>query len=116
MRSSAQRVFRGVPTVDGAVFAKDTACLHGLPTVHTVFRRALKSQRLDLIRALFVGKLAPGDVVALAPWFANGFIVPAPFLPPWLRRTRGLAGSLAFSLFASRIGMADVDAADLALG
>ena len=114
--SSAQRVFRGVPTAGGAAFAKDNVYLHGLLTVHTFFRWALKNQRFDLTRALFAGKMALGDVMALAPWFANGFIAPAQFLPPWLRRTRGLAGSLAFSLFANRIGMADVEAADLARG
>ena len=114
--NSAQRVFRGVPTAGGAAFAKDNVYLHGLLTVHTFFRWALKNQRFDLTRALFAGKLALGDVMALAPWFANGFIAPAQFLPPWLRRTRGLAGSLAFSLFANRIGMADVEAADLARG
>ena len=114
--NSAQRVFRGVPTAGGAAFAKDNVYLHGLLTVHTFFRWALKNQRFDLTRALFAGKMALGDVMALAPWFANGFIAPAQFLPPWLRRTRGLAGSLAFSLFANRIGMADVEAADLARG
>jgi len=114
--NSAQRVFRGVPTTGGAAFAKDNVYLRGLLTVHTFFRWALKNHRLDLTRALFAGKLALGDVVALAPWFDSGFIAPAQFLPPWLRRTRGLAGSLAFSLFANRIRMAEVDTADLARG
>lgn len=114
--NSAQRVFRGVPTTGGAAFAKDNVYLRGLLTVHTFFRWALKNQRLDLTRALFAGKLTLGDVVALAPWFDSGFIAPAQFLPPWLRRTRGLAGNLAFSLFANRIRMTEVDTADLARG
>ena len=114
--NSAQRVFRGVPTTGGAAFAKDNVYLRGLLTVHTFFRWALKNHRLDLTRALFAGKLTLGDVVALAPWFDSGFIAPAQFLPPWLRRTRGLAGNLAFSLFANRIRMAEVDTADLARG
>ena len=114
--NSAQRVFRGVPNAGGAAFAKDNVYLHGLLTVHTFFRWALKHQRLDLTRALFAGKLTLADVVTLEPWFVNGFIAPAQFLPPWLRRTRGLAGNLAFSLFANRIRMADVAAADLARG
>lgn len=114
--NSAQRVFRGVPTTGGAAFAKDNVYLRGLLTVHTFFRWTLKNHRLDLTRALFAGKLTLGDVVALAPWFDGGFIAPAQFLPPWLRRTRGLAGNLAFSLFANRIRMAEVDTVDLARG
>ena len=114
--NSAQRVFRGVPASGGAAFAKDNVYLHGLLTVHAFFRWALKNHRLDRTRALFAGKLTLSDAVNLQPWFDSGFIAPARFLPPWLRRTRGLAGNLAFSLFANRIGMAGVDAADLARG
>jgi uncharacterized protein (TIGR02421 family) len=51
--SSAQRVFRGVPLTGGCAFTKDTVYLHGLLSVHTFFRWALKNQKLKLCRTLF---------------------------------------------------------------
>ncbi len=42
--SSAQRVFRGVPTTGGAAFTKDTVYLRGLVSVHTFFRQALQRE------------------------------------------------------------------------
>jgi hypothetical protein len=37
-------------------------------------------------------------------------------LPPWIQRANGLAGMLAFSLFANKIKLDNVDADDLVLG
>ena len=80
--SSAQRVFRGAPTSGGAAFTKDTVYLHGLLSVHTFFRWALRHRRLDLGRHLFAGKLSLHDVLALEPCFASGFIAaPTPPQP-----------------------------------
>ena len=42
--TSAMRVFRGAPLTGGAAFTKDTVYLHGLLSVHTFFRWALKNQ------------------------------------------------------------------------
>ena len=43
--------------------------------------------------------------------------MPAPrYLPPWMQRANGLAGMLAFSLFANKIRLDRVDADDLVLG
>jgi hypothetical protein len=42
--------------------------------------------------------------------------VPPKYLPPWIQRANGLAGMLAFSLFANRIKLDNVDADDLVLG
>jgi len=42
--------------------------------------------------------------------------VPPRYLPPWIQRANGLAGMLAFSLFANRIRLDNVDADDLVLG
>ena len=44
--TSAQRVFRGVPTTGGCAFTKDTVYLRGLIGVHTFFRWALKQRKL----------------------------------------------------------------------
>jgi uncharacterized protein (TIGR02421 family) len=103
--ASAQRVFRGVPTSGGAAFCKDTVYLRGLVAVHTFFRQALQRDRLPLCRWLFAGKMALEDVEAFAPLFEDGTLAPPRWLPHWVRRASGLAGMLAFSLFANRIRM-----------
>jgi uncharacterized protein (TIGR02421 family) len=114
--ASAQRVFRGAPLGGGTAFTKDTVYLHGLLSVHTFFRWAFKHRKVDLCRNLFAGKLALHDVVALMPYFDNGYIAPPKFLPPWMQHANGLAGTLAFSLFANQIRLDRVEAEDLVLG
>lgn len=103
--TSAQRVFRGVPLSGGAAFTKDNVYLAGLLTVHTFFRWAFKRRRLDLLHYLFAGKFALEDVIRLAPCFADGSLGRPKYLPPWVQSAHGLAGKLAFSLFANRIRM-----------
>ena len=106
--SSAQRVFRGVPVTGGSAFTKDTVYLRGLISVHTFFRWALREQKLRLCRLLFAGKMTLGDVQRFEPLFDEGFLVPARWMPEWVRRANGLAGMLAFSLFANRIRLDQV--------
>ncbi|HET6546725.1 MAG TPA: flavohemoglobin expression-modulating QEGLA motif protein [Rhodanobacteraceae bacterium] len=114
--ASTQRVFRGAPLTGGAAFTKDAVYLHGLLSIHTFFRWALKHQRLKLTRNLFAGKLALHDLIALEPYFDSGYIAQPRWLPPWARRANGLAGVLAFSLFANQIRLDRVAAEDLVLG
>ena len=114
--ASAQRVFRGAPVTGGAAFTKDTVYLHGLLGVHTFFRWCLRHKRLRLTRMLFAGKLTLQDVIALEPMFDAGVIAPPLYVPPWIQRANGLAGMLAFSLFANRIRLDQVDVDDLVLG
>ncbi|HEY1136336.1 MAG TPA: flavohemoglobin expression-modulating QEGLA motif protein [Xanthomonadaceae bacterium] len=114
--SSAQRVFRGAPLGGGAAFTKDTVYLHGLLSVHTFFRWCLRHRKLSVARQLFAGKLALEDVFALQPMFDSGAIAQPHYLPPWMQRANGLAGMLAFSLFANKIRLDRVDADDLVLG
>ncbi len=101
--ASAQRVFRGVPLGGGAAFTKDTVYLRGLVGVHTFFRWALRQDRLRLCRWLFAGKMTLTDVQRFEPLFADGTLAPPRWLPQWAARANGLAGMLAFSLFANRI-------------
>ncbi|MFD0740259.1 flavohemoglobin expression-modulating QEGLA motif protein [Lysobacter koreensis] len=101
--ASAQRVFRGVPTGGGAAFTKDTVYLRGLVGVHTFFRWALRQQKLQTCRWLFAGKMTLADVQRFEPLFESGVLLPPRWLPHWLSRANGLAGMLAFSLFANRI-------------
>lgn len=114
--ASAQRVFRGAPVTGGAAFTKDAVYLHGLLSVHTFFRWALKNQRMKLCRNLFAGKFTLHDVLTLEPYFDNGYIAQPRYLPPWVQHAHGLAGVLAFSLFANRIRLDHVQAEDLVLG
>lgn len=108
--SSAQRVFRGVPTSGGSAFTKDAVYLRGLVGVHTFFRWALREQKLGLCRQLFAGKMTLDDVQRFEPLFADGTLVPPRWLPAWVSRANGLAGMLAFSLFANRIRLDQVSA------
>ncbi|MCW4454524.1 flavohemoglobin expression-modulating QEGLA motif protein [Flavobacterium sp. MXW15] len=103
--ASAQRVFRGVPPTGGAAFTKDTVYLRGLVAVHTFFRQMLREEKLQVCRWLFAGKMTLDDAVALAPLFEAGVLAPPRWLPHWISRANGLAGMLAFSLFANRIRM-----------
>lgn len=107
--ASAQRVFRGVPVGGGAAFTKDTVYLRGLVGVHTFYRWALRTRQLRLGRWLFAGKMTLGDVQRFAPLFEAGVLLPPRWIPPWLARANGLAGMLAFSLFANRIRLQAID-------
>jgi uncharacterized protein (TIGR02421 family) len=101
--SSAQRVFRGSPLTGGCAFTKDTVYLRGLIGVHTFFRRALRQGKLRLCRQLFAGKMTLADVGRFEPLFDSGVLLAPRWLPHWVSRANGLAGMLAFSLFANRI-------------
>ncbi len=106
--SSAQRVFRGVPLTGGHAFTKDTVYLRGLIGVHTFFSGALRQRKLHLCRQLFAGKMTLADVQRFEPLFDSGVIAPPRWLPQWVARANGLAGMLAFSLFANRIRLDQV--------
>ena len=101
--SSTQRVYRGVPLSGGHAFSKDTVYLRGLIGVHTFFRRSLQQDQLQLCRWLFAGKMTLEDARAFAPLFESGVLASPRWLPDWIARANGLAGMLAFSLFANRI-------------
>ena len=103
--ASAQRVFRGVPPSGGTAFTKDTVYLRGLVSVHTFFRQMLREEKLQVCRWLFAGKMTLGDAQSLAPLFEAGVLAAPRWLPDWVSRANGLAGMLAFSLFANRIRM-----------
>ncbi|WP_268597891.1 tyrosine/phenylalanine carboxypeptidase domain-containing protein, partial [Escherichia coli] len=74
-------------------------------SVHTFFRHMLAEDRLQVCRWLFAGKMSLTDAIAFAPLFEAGALKPPRWLPHWVSRANGLAGMLAFSLFANRIRM-----------
>jgi uncharacterized protein (TIGR02421 family) len=112
--ASAQRVFRGVTPQGGAAFTKDTVYLRGLIGVHTFFRSALRHNKLRLCRMLFAGKMTLSDVTRFEPLFDSGVLLPPRWLPHWVERANGLAGMLAFSLFANRIRLDQVGDSEVA--
>lgn len=114
--ASAQRVFRGVPLTGGHAFTKDAVYLRGLIDVHTFFRRALAQQQLPRCRHLFAGKMTLDDVHRFAPLFEAGALAAPRWLPPWLAHGGGLAGMLAFSLFANRIRLDQLGPGDAQAG
>jgi hypothetical protein len=97
-----------VPTTGGSAFTKDTVYLRGLIGVHTFFRWALKQRKLRLCRMLFAGKMTLADVQRFEPLFDSGHLAPPRWLPEWVARANGLAGMLAFSLFANRIRLEQI--------
>jgi uncharacterized protein (TIGR02421 family) len=103
--SSTMRIFRGAPLTGGSAFTKDVVYLHGLMEVHTFFRWALSQQRMELCRYFFAGRMTIKDAITLAPMFESGQLVEPKYLPPWMTRTNGLVGYLAFSIFANRISI-----------
>ncbi len=106
--NSAMRVFRGAPVTGGSAFTKDTVYLRGLMEVHTFFRWALLHERLDLCRWFFAGRMTIGDVLELSEQFSSGVLDGPHYLPPWIQRSNGLAGYLAFSAFANKIKLDNI--------
>lgn len=107
--ASAQRVFRGVPLTGGCAFTKDAVYLRGLVGVHTFFRWALRQRKLRLGRWLFAGKMTLADVQRFEPLLESGVLAPPRWMPQWISRANGLAGMLAFSLFANRIRLDTIE-------
>ena len=107
--NSTMRIFRGAPVTGGAAFTKDVVYLHGLMEVHTFFRWALLNQRMELCRYFFAGRMTIADTISLTPVFEAGYLDAPGYLPPWMVRTNGLAGYLAFSIFANRISIDALD-------
>lgn len=103
--SSAVRVFRGVPLTGGHAFTKDAVYMRGLIEIHTFFRWALKSGRIDLIKQLFVGRLTLPDLLRFDADPNESVINPPVYLPPWVSKTNGLTAYLAFSVFANNISL-----------
>ena len=59
----------------------------------------------------------PAYVFMMAEALIDAGVLAEPlYQPPWVQRAAGLAGMLAFSLFANRIRLDRVDADDLVLG
>lgn len=101
--NSTQRIFRGGFPDQNIVFTKDCIYLDGLMNVHTLFRWAMKHNKMDLCHLLLCGRMAVEDVYDLAEFYEQKWITPPQFLPAWYRKIGGLAGTLTFSLLANLV-------------
>ncbi len=63
--NAARRVFRGGTLAGGSPFTKDIAYTRGLVTNYHFIRSAIRACRPELVRFLFVGKVAHEDVPVL---------------------------------------------------
>lgn len=103
--NSTMRIFRGAPLTGGHAFTKDAVYLRGMLEVHTFFRWAFKEQKLQLCEHFFAGRMTLNDVVRYEEFFLDGTLRTPNYLPPWMTRSTGLAGYLAFSVFANVIDL-----------
>ena len=104
--NSTMRIFRGAPLTGGHAFTKDAVYLRGMLEVHTFFRWAFKEQKLQLCKYFFAGRMTLADVVRYEEFFLDGTLCAPNYLPPWMTRSTGLGGYLAFSVFANAIDLA----------
>jgi len=102
---NTRRIFRGGVMSGGAPFTKDMVYLNGLLRVHNFIRTAVKLQRADLIRVLFVGKLDLEDIPALSQLASQNRIEPPKFMPPWASDLRFLVSYMAYSAFLNQVKM-----------
>jgi uncharacterized protein (TIGR02421 family) len=105
---SARRAFRGTPLTGGAPFTKDVVYLYGLLEVAATVRTAFAAGRMDVVRLLFVGKLAVQALPALSQCAAAGLVVRPAFAPPWARDPRGLLALLTLSTFLTRVDLPEM--------
>jgi uncharacterized protein (TIGR02421 family) len=100
---STQRVFRGGLMSGGAPFTKDIVYTKGIVSNFNFLTSAIAVGRADLIRWLFVGKVALEDLPILAAHAHEGIVRAPRHVPPIFRDLNGLAIWLAISAFWGRL-------------
>jgi uncharacterized protein (TIGR02421 family) len=110
---STMRIFRGGDLRGRRVFTKDVVYLQGMVAVHTFLRKALQSQRGELIAWAFAGRMHLGDVFLLEEEFASGHLVAPLYLPHWAEDLPALGAYLAFARIAYRVDVSDVAIEDI---
>ncbi len=101
---AARRVFRGAPLEGRSAFTKDITYTKGLVSNYHFIRTAIRLARPELVRFLFVGKVAHEDVPVLYARVADGVVKPPKYLPPLFSDLNGLAIWMAYSGFFARMG------------
>jgi len=105
---NTQRVFRGGLITGGAPFTKDVVYMKGIVSNYNFLHAAIASGRPELIRWLFVGKVALEDVPVLADHAHDGVVRPPEYIPEFFNDLRGLAIWLSISSFWSKLNSREV--------
>ncbi|HEY6723501.1 MAG TPA: flavohemoglobin expression-modulating QEGLA motif protein [Polyangiaceae bacterium] len=100
---NTQRVFRGGMVEGGAPFTKDIVYMKGIVTNFSFLQSAIAIGRPELIRWMFVGKVAIEDIPVLAQRAHEGIVRPPKFVPKLFEDLNGLAMWLALSTFWGRL-------------
>ena len=100
---NTQRVFRGGVIDGGAPFTKDIVYMKGIVTNFNFLQSAIEVGRPELIRWMFVGKVAIEDIPVLAQRAHEGIVRPPRFVPKIFQDLNGLAMWLAISTFWGRL-------------
>lgn len=103
--AAARRVFRGGVLRGGSPFTKDIAYTKGLVTNYHFIRAANRACRPELIRYLFVGKVAHDDVPVLVARVADGVVRPPKYVPSMFQDLNGLSIWMAYSSLFSQMGV-----------
>jgi len=100
---NTQRVFRGGMTTGGAPFTKDIVYTYGIVSTLNFLTSAIAAGRADLIRWLYVGKVALEDLSTIAEHAHEGLVRPPRFVPPMFRDLNGLSIWMAISSFWGKL-------------
>jgi uncharacterized protein (TIGR02421 family) len=104
---SARRVMRGGLIEGGAPFTKDGCYLDGLLRVTNFLRIALVKGQSQLVRMLFVGKLAVDDTPLFDRLLREGLVNEPIYMPAW---AKDLSYLTAFMSYAAFLGRSDLGA------
>jgi uncharacterized protein (TIGR02421 family) len=103
----ARRVMRGGLLEGGAPFTKDGCYLDGLLRVTNFLRIALVKGQSQLVRMLFVGKLAIDDTPLFDRLAREGLVNEPIYMPAW---AKDLSYLTAFMSYAAFLGRSDLGA------
>ncbi len=102
----ARRVMRGGLLEGGAPFTKDGCYLDGLLRVTNFLRIALVKGQSQLVRMLFVGKLAVDDTPLFDRLAREGVVSEPMYLPAWARDLPHLTAFMSYAAFLGRSDLA----------
>ena len=100
---NTQRVFRGGVTSGGAPFTKDIVYTYGIVSTLNFLTSAIAVGRADLIRWLYVGKVALEDLHTIAEHAHEGLVRPPRYIPPMFKDLNGLSIWLGISAFWGKL-------------
>jgi len=100
---NTQRIFRGGLLEGGAPFTKDIVYTKGIVLNTNYLTSAIAAGRADLIRWLFVGKIALEDVSVLAAHAHEGLVRPPQHVPAMFTDLNGLSIWLGITAFWGRL-------------